>query len=98
MSNYDDRYQRGERIQVWSDLIALGEAVRREPVYSEAMAVARETMARTRQNVETLITRLDGIGYEFLTRQRALQGLPRTWRGFKNWLLSNWTRFAPSNS
>src|ERR1700733_9551302 len=30
-------------------------------------------MSRARQNVETLITRLDGIGYEFLTRQRSLQ-------------------------
>ena len=75
MSSYYDRYQRGERIEVWSDLIALGEAVRQEPVYSDAVAVARETMTRARLNVETLITRLDGIGYEFLTRQRAMQGL-----------------------
>lgn len=75
MSSFYDRYQRGERIQVWSDLIALGEAVRQEPVYSDAVAVACETMTRSRQNVETLIARLDGIGYEFLTRHRALQGL-----------------------
>jgi hypothetical protein len=75
LSNYYDRYQRGERIEVWSDLIALGEAVRQEPVYSDAVAVARETMTRARENVETLITRLDGIGYEFLTPQLAMQGL-----------------------
>jgi hypothetical protein len=75
LSSCYDRYQRGERIEVWSDLIALGEAVRQEPVYSDAVEVARETMARARQNVETLITRLDGIGYEFLTRQRSLQML-----------------------
>ena len=75
VSNYYDRYQRGERIEVWSDLIALGDAVRQEPVYSDAVAVARETMTRARENVETLITRLDGIGYEFLTPQRAMQGL-----------------------
>ena len=75
MSNYYDRYRRGERIEIWSDLIALGEAVRQEPVYSDALAVARETMTRARENVETLITRLDGIGYEFLTPQRARQGL-----------------------
>jgi hypothetical protein len=49
LSNYYDRYQRGERVQVWSDLIALGEAVRQEPVYSDAVAVARETMTRARQ-------------------------------------------------
>jgi hypothetical protein len=83
LSNYYDRYQRGERIQVWSDLIALGEAVRQEPVYSDAVAVARETMTRARQNVETLITRLDGIGYEFVTRQRALQGLAAHLEGFR---------------
>jgi hypothetical protein len=75
VSNYYDRYRRGERIEVWSDLIALGDAVRQEPVYSDAVAVARETMTRARENVETLITRLDGIGYEFLTRQRAMQAL-----------------------
>ncbi len=75
MSNYYDRYRRGERIEVWSELITLGEAVRQEPVYSDAVAVARETMTRARENVETLITRLDGIGYEFLTRPRAMQGL-----------------------
>jgi hypothetical protein len=32
-------------------------------------------MTRARQNVETLITRLDGMGYVFLTRRRALQGV-----------------------
>jgi hypothetical protein len=75
VSNYYDRYRRGERIEVWSDLIALGGAVRQEPVYSDALAVARETMTRARENVETLITRLDGIGYDFLTPQRAREGL-----------------------
>jgi len=83
VSSYYDRYQRGERIQVWSDLIALGEAVRQEPVYSDAVAVARETMARARQNVETLITRLDGIGYEFLTRRRSLQMLTAHLQGLQ---------------
>jgi hypothetical protein len=83
LSNYYGRYQRGERIRVWSDLIALGEAVRQEPVYSDAVAVARETMTRARQNVETLITRLDGIGYEFVTRHRALQGLAAHLEGFR---------------
>ena len=75
MSSYYDRYQRGEHIEVWSALIALGEAVRQERVYSDGVAVARETMTRARENVETLISRLDGIGYEFLTPQRAVQGL-----------------------
>jgi hypothetical protein len=47
------------------------------------VAVARETMTRARQNVETLITRLDGIGYQFLTRNRALQGLAAHLEGFR---------------
>jgi hypothetical protein len=83
LSNYYDRYQRGQRIEVWSDLIALGEAVRQEPVFSDAVAVARETMTRARHNVETLIKRLDGIGYRFMTRQRALQGLAAHMEGFQ---------------
>jgi hypothetical protein len=83
LSNYYDRYQRGERIEVWSDLIALGEAVRQEAVYSDAVAVGRETMTRARQNVEMLIARLDGIGYEFLTRQRAMQGLAAHLEGMR---------------
>jgi hypothetical protein len=83
LSSYYDRYQRGERIEVWSDLIALGEAVRQEPVYSDAVAVAHETMTRAGQNVETLITRLDGIGYRFLTRQRSLQMLTATLEGIR---------------
>ncbi len=83
MSNYYDRYRRGECIEVWSDLIALGETVRQEPVHSDAAAVARETMTRARENIETLITRLDGIGYEFLTRQRAMQGLAAQLEGMQ---------------
>jgi hypothetical protein len=83
LSKYYDRYQRGERIQVWSDLVALGDAVRQEPVYSDAVAVARETMTRARQNVETLITRLDRIGYQFMTRQRAMQGLAAHMEGMQ---------------
>ncbi|BDI29847.1 hypothetical protein CCAX7_18980 [Capsulimonas corticalis] len=63
MPSYLERYQSGEREQVWSELTALGAAVRTEPLFSDAMAVARETMARARQNIELIIPRLETIGY-----------------------------------
>ena len=59
------RYQAGEHEAVWADMTALGAAVRSGPYADDAFAVARETMRRARSNVETLIRRLDGIGYQF---------------------------------
>lgn len=45
--------------------MALGLGVRVEPVYSDALAVARKTVSRARTNIETLIVRRDGIGDRF---------------------------------
>jgi hypothetical protein len=67
MPTYYDRYQSGEHEAVWADLLALGNEVQKEPVYPDALAVARETMSRARTNIETLIVRLDEIGYRFET-------------------------------
>jgi hypothetical protein len=64
-SSYLERYERGEHEQVWDELVALGAAVRKEPLYADAQAVARETMRRARANVLTLIQRLGRIGYLF---------------------------------
>jgi hypothetical protein len=64
-ATYLERYQDGEYEPVWDELQALGAAVREEPLYSDALAVARETMRRVRHNVETLIPRLTALGYEF---------------------------------
>ena len=66
MATFLDRYRAGERAEVWKELTALGEGVRSEPYFEDAKAVAAETMRRARQNVETLIRRLDGMGYRFL--------------------------------
>jgi hypothetical protein len=63
--SYLERYQHGEYVQVWEELIALGDRVREEPVYSDACAVARETMERGRRNIETIYQRLQSIGYQF---------------------------------
>lgn len=43
-----DRYLHGECQPVWDELVGLGAAVREEPLYSDALAVARETMRRVR--------------------------------------------------
>lgn len=65
MSTYLDRYLAGEHERVWAELVALGPAVRDEPIYTDARAVAQETMRRARRNIETLIPRLREIGYQF---------------------------------
>jgi hypothetical protein len=64
--SYLSRYQQGESENAWNELLALGSRVRAEPVYSDAVAVARETMRRARHNLNLLIPRLRAVGYEFL--------------------------------
>ncbi len=63
--SYLERYTNGEYELVWDELQALESAVRQEPVYSDALAVARETMRRARSVIEELIQRLLGIGFVF---------------------------------
>ena len=65
MATYLERYLQGDHETVWKELIALGEQVRQEPVYSDAKAVANEIMRRVRANVELLVTRLQSLGYAF---------------------------------
>jgi len=60
-----ERYRAGEHEQVWVELMAMGEKVREEPMWSEAMDVARETMRRAKANIELLRERLIHIGYQF---------------------------------
>lgn len=62
---YLERYLDGEDEQVWTELEALGAAVRAEPLYSDALTAACETMRRVRHNIETLILRLESLGYTF---------------------------------
>jgi hypothetical protein len=73
MATFYDRYKAGEHERVWPELVALGETVRHEPIYTDAIAVARETMRRAQANVETLIGRLHTVGYRFDTAQSAAQ-------------------------
>jgi hypothetical protein len=69
MPTYLERYNAGEREQVWDELLALGAAVRDEPLYSDALAVARETMGRARHNVELIVERLREKGYKFSSKE-----------------------------
>jgi len=65
MGRYFDRYRRGECTAVWDELLAQGEAIRHDPLFTDALAVAHETMQRVRQNIESLISRLRTLGYQF---------------------------------
>jgi hypothetical protein len=66
MPTFLERYRDGDCVAVWDDLVALGEGVRGELYYADAVAVAAETMRRARHNVELLIQRLAGMGYRFI--------------------------------
>jgi hypothetical protein len=52
MGRFLDRYRQGEQKQVWDELLAQGEAVRQEPLLTDASAVVHETMQRVRHNIE----------------------------------------------
>lgn len=62
---YLSRYLRGEYEAVWSELIEMGPAVRDSSVFSDALAVARETMGRVAANVDEISSRLLQFGYDF---------------------------------
>jgi hypothetical protein len=62
---YLERYRAGECERVWAELLALGAGIRDEAILPDAVAVARETMRRCRENVERLAERLRALGYLF---------------------------------
>src|ERR1700757_1683942 len=66
MSRWYERYQQGSYQQVYDELVAMQERVFEEPVYPEAILVAREMMRRVRINIETLIPRLKTLNYQFV--------------------------------
>jgi hypothetical protein len=82
---YLEHYKAGEHKQVWAELQALGAAVREELLYTDAMAVARETMRRARRNIEVLIPRLDAIGYQFGYAWATSRGLQEGHRTIVDW-------------
>jgi len=69
---FHDRYQAGQHVAVWQELIALGEAVRDEPLRSDATAVCKEIIRRAQINLRILHGRLVELGYEFAEPEVAL--------------------------
>lgn len=65
MTGWLERYRRGDRVQVWTEMAGPGAALRETEHWPEAVEVARETMRRARANVERLAEALPSIGYEF---------------------------------
>lgn len=65
MAELIERYQAGAYEEVWAELLKMGDGVRSEPIYSDALAVAYETMRRARFNINLLIPRLRAYGYQF---------------------------------
>lgn len=63
--SYLERYQAGEYICVWQELIDLGDKACQEPLYSEVLKICQEIIKRVRFNLYTLHTRLLELGYEF---------------------------------
>jgi len=59
------RYRAGERARVWGELFSLGAGIREESILPDAVAVARETMRRCRENIERLTERLRSMRYQF---------------------------------
>lgn len=65
MATYLERYLGGDHQGVWDDLTSLGSRVRIEPLASDALAVAHETMRRAQVNLNLLTERLRHQGYRF---------------------------------
>lgn len=66
MTMWLDRYLRGDREQVWTEINSLGPPIRHDPdAMAEAERVGRETMRRARGNVERLVSELPRLGYVF---------------------------------
>jgi hypothetical protein len=71
MQSYLERYQQGEEVAVWAELVGLGPAIRGEPLFADALAVAHEMMRRAKHNVGLLVERLKSIDYRFVDTDEA---------------------------
>jgi hypothetical protein len=49
MANFLERYLEGQHVNVWDELVTLGDWIREEPIFSDAVAVADEIMRRGRR-------------------------------------------------
>jgi hypothetical protein len=63
--SYFERYVQGDHEAVWAELVSLGPSVREPAIFDDANAVARETMRRVADNINAIVGRLQGHGYDF---------------------------------
>jgi hypothetical protein len=70
VSMFLQRYEAGEREQVWAELTDLGEAVFEEEYHADAVAVAEVTMGRVAANISTLVERMNTMGYRYHLQYR----------------------------
>jgi hypothetical protein len=68
-----DRYERGERGEVWHELRQLGARVREPGLVEEARLVCDAMARRARFNVELVVSRLTEQGYRFHTNDAEQQ-------------------------
>ncbi|BDI31286.1 hypothetical protein CCAX7_33370 [Capsulimonas corticalis] len=69
-SEWIRRYAEGECEAVWTEIVAMGAEIRTSDKLGDAVAVARETMRRARENILLLDQELPKIGYKFQKRVR----------------------------
>jgi hypothetical protein len=68
--SFFSRYLAGDHQNVWEELQALGEIVE-QPLRTDALDVARETMRRVKINLEMIVHRLKKLGFQFLESDQA---------------------------
>lgn len=66
MTNFYQRYQAGDYLNVWNEIRALGAEVRSNTYRDEVSKVVTETANRIRHNVDLLVDRLRKDGYQFV--------------------------------
>jgi len=63
MASWAERYERGEHVAVWDEMVALGPEVFEPTWRGDAEQVAAQTMRRAASNLATLAVRLTAMGF-----------------------------------
>lgn len=63
--NYFERYLAGDHLRVWSELRELGPEVHEPQISVQANLVTQEVIRRVKDNISTLVGRLNTLGYQF---------------------------------
>jgi len=82
MSLYSDLHSNNRYFKDWYTLVSIGIRVFDDYYYQNAVTVAREIASRSAHNIETLVHRLEQVGYRFTA-------LPSITRSSRKWLDSN---------